>query len=183
MSRLQSLQIELTHLREELHIRDQLVQQLSQELFRLVTETTNPESAPEPASGQPQAEMLSIQAQLHSISQHVEFYQEQIHARDLEIQQLRRTVQELTQHSQRLERVLQELPEVYRRKFAGRMAPLQEKVGAIQQENQQLQAELRRSSHQVAPQVRKSDRRVELPQFSHLNSPSLLSASLKSAID
>jgi predicted nuclease with TOPRIM domain len=39
--KLQSLQRETSRLREELQLRDQLVQQLSQELFRLVKGNTN----------------------------------------------------------------------------------------------------------------------------------------------
>ncbi|MGC1247633.1 MAG: hypothetical protein WA865_15565, partial [Spirulinaceae cyanobacterium] len=38
---LNSLQSEASHLREELQLRDQLVQQLSQELFRLVKGNAN----------------------------------------------------------------------------------------------------------------------------------------------
>ena len=157
------LQSEVARLREELQLRDQLVQQLSQELFRLVKGNAN--FAPVPAlSEEQQVGMRNLQEQLQSVEQQLAFYQEQISSRDAEIYQLRQSVQELTDRSRMLEQVVQELPQVYRKKFAERMIPVREKVASLQQENRQLHAELQSVSYRLAVRNRQSTR-VELPTF------------------
>ncbi|MCA1991777.1 MAG: hypothetical protein LDL41_06995, partial [Coleofasciculus sp. S288] len=74
---LQSLQVEASRLREELHLRDQLVQQLSQELFRLVKGNAN-FTPPQEVSERHQAQMRVLREQLQDVEQQVTFYQEQI---------------------------------------------------------------------------------------------------------
>lgn len=157
------LQAEVARLREELQMRDQLVQQLSQELFRLVK--GNASFTPAPAlSEEQQVGMRNLQEQLQNVEQQLAFYQEQISSRDTEIYQLRQSVQELTDRSRMLEQVVQELPQVYRKKFAERMIPVREKVASLQQENRQLHAELQSVSYRLAVRNRQSTR-VELPTF------------------
>jgi chromosome segregation ATPase len=103
-------------------MRDQLVQQLSQELFRLVKS-----KGEVPASVDlPDYQMLEVRKlreQLQSVEQQVSFYQDQLSERDGEIHQLRQNVQELSDRSRMLEQVVQELPTVYRQKFAERLEP------------------------------------------------------------
>ena len=86
---------EVARLQEELQMRDQLVQQLSQELFRLVKGDKSFMPAPE-VSQQHQSEIRSLREQLRGVEQQVAFYQEQIEGRDTEIFQLRHTVHELS---------------------------------------------------------------------------------------
>jgi predicted nucleic acid-binding Zn-ribbon protein len=157
------LQSEAVRLREELQTRDQLVQQLSQELFRLVKGNASivPSSAPSEAH---MAELRALREQLQSVEQQVTFYQEQIASRDTEIYQLRQSVKELTERSKMLERVVQELPQVYRQKFAERMAPIREKVTQIQRENRQLHAELQSVSYRLAVRNRRVTE-IDLPSF------------------
>lgn len=159
----QELQVEVTRLTEELHTRDQLVQQLSQELFRLVKGNTNFMPSPE-VSERHMAEMRALREQLQGVEQQVSFYQEQISERDSEIYQLRQSVQELTDRSRMLEQVVQELPKIYRQKFAERMAPIKEKVAAIQRENRQLHAELQSVSYRLAVRTRRTSS-LDLPTF------------------
>jgi DNA repair exonuclease SbcCD ATPase subunit len=159
----QELQVEVTRLREELQTRDQLVQQLSQELFRLVKGNTNFMPSPE-VSERHMAEMRALREQLQGVEQQVAFYQEQISERDVEIYQLRQSVQELTDRSRMLEQVVQELPKIYRQKFAERMAPVKEKVAAIQRENRQLHAELQSVSYRLAVRTRRTSS-LDLPNF------------------
>jgi chromosome segregation ATPase len=161
---LQAVQSEVSRLREELHLRDQLVQQLSQELFRLVKGNANFMPQPE-VSERHQAEMRALREQLQDVEEQVTFYQEQISTRDSEIYQLRQSVQELTDRSRMLEQVVQELPHIYRRKFAERMAPVREKVSMLQRENRQLHAELQSVSYRLAVRSRNITR-VDLPSFS-----------------
>jgi chromosome segregation ATPase len=162
---LKALQTEVSRLREDLHLRDQLVQQLSQELFRLVKGNANFTPPPE-VSERHQAQMRLLREQLQDVEQQVKFYQEQITSRDQEIYQLRQSVQELTDRSRMLEQVVQELPQIYRQKFAERMAPVREKVAMLQRENRQLHAELQSVSYRLAVRNRNITR-IELPSFAH----------------
>lgn len=159
----QGAQAEISRLHEEITMRDQLVQQLSQELFRLVK--GNVALAPKPEVSEEQlVEMCTLREQLQSVEEQVAFYQEQIATRDTEIYQLRQTVQELTDRSRMLEQVVQELPEIYRNKFTERIAPIREKIGQLQRENRQLHAELQSVSYRLA--VRNRDvNHVDLPTF------------------
>jgi chromosome segregation ATPase len=157
------LQTEVASLREELQMRDQLVQQLSQELFRLVKGNTGFMPSPE-VSERHQAEMRALREQLQGVEQQVTFYQEQISDRDSEIYQLRQSAQELSDRSRMLEQVVQELPNIYRQKFAERMIPVREKVARIQRENRQLHAELQSVSYRLAVRSRRSSQ-IDLPSF------------------
>lgn len=163
---LQSLYAEASRLREEVQMRDQLVQQLSQELFRLVKGNTQFMPQPE-VSERHQTEIRLLRDQLQEVEQQVTFYQEQISHRDTDIYQLRQSVQELTDRSRMLEQVVQELPRIYRQKFAERMAPVKEKVEQLQRENRQLHAELQSVSYRLAVKTRRrSTANIELPSFS-----------------
>lgn len=159
----QELNTEVARLREELQMRDSLVQQLSQELFRLVKGNTQFMPTPE-VSERHMAEMRALREQLQGVEQQVTFYQEQLGDRDTEIYHLRQSVQELTDRSRMLEQVVQELPKIYRQKFAQRMAPVREKVAQLQRENRQLHAELQSVSYRLAVRTRRTSH-LDLPSF------------------
>src|SRR4028118_1762291 len=166
---LPKLQSEVARIREELQMQDQLVQQLSQELFRLVK--GNATFIPKPEVSERQiAEVKLSREQLQEVEQQVTFYQEQISERDGEIHQLRQSVQELSERSRMLEQVVQELPQIYRQKFAERMAPVREKVAMLQRENRQLHAELQSVSYRLAVRSRNITR-IDLPSFSRPRGP------------
>ncbi|MBW4676426.1 MAG: hypothetical protein KME52_21140 [Desmonostoc geniculatum HA4340-LM1] len=161
----QALSTEVSQLRQELQLRDQLVQQLSQELFRLVKGNTNfmPQ---QPDIERDTTQLQALQEQLQAVEQQVAFYQEQITTRDSEIYQLRQSVQELTDRTRMLEQVVQELPQIYRRKFEERMTPVREKVAMLQRENRQLQAELQSVSYRLAIKTRNASHSgIDLPNF------------------
>lgn len=163
---IQALSTEVSQLRQELQLRDQLVQQLSQELFRLVKGNTRfiPQR---PETECDLSQLEALREQLQSIEQQVTFYQEQITSRDSEIHQLRQSVQELTDRSRMLEQVVQELPQIYRRKFEERMTPVRDKVAMLQRENRQLQAELQSVSYRLALKTRHASHSgIDLPNFS-----------------
>ncbi|MEO1147139.1 MAG: Npun_F5560 family protein [Cyanobacteria bacterium J06638_22] len=157
------LQAEVAHLRDELQIRDQLVQQLSQELFRMVKGNATAKTNAQP-SEENLNEMRVLREQLHGVEQQVSFYQNQLESRDTEIHQLRQTVKDLGDRSQMLERVVQEMPQVYRQKFAERLSPIKEKVALIQQENRRLHAELQSVSYRLAVRNRRVSH-IDLPSF------------------
>ena len=170
-STIQSLSTEVSKLRQELQLREQLVQQLSQELFRLVKGNANFTSQPD-FSERHLSQLTDLRDQLQAVEEQVNFYQEQITTRDAEIYQLRQSVQELTDRSRMLEQVVQELPQIYRHKFEERMAPVREKVAMLQKENRQLQAELQSVSYRLALKSRNTTHSgIDLPNFSHGDSP------------
>lgn len=163
----QALREEVSQLQQELQLREQLVQQLSQELFRLVKGNTNFMPQQEVPEGH-QEQLLALREQLQAVEQQVLFYQEQITTRDSEIYQLRQSVQELTDRSRMLEQVVQELPQIYRRKFEERMAPVREKMATLQRDNRQLQAELQSVSYRLALKTRTTSHSgIDLPNFPH----------------
>ena len=136
-----TLKAEVARFREELTTRDKLIQQLSQELFRLVKDNTTYTPPPE-TPGDYRVEARLLREQLEGVEQQVRFYQEQLQRRDVEIHQLRQTIRELTERGQMLEQVIRELPKVYTQKFAERLAPIKSKIMSLQRENRQLQADL-----------------------------------------
>ena len=168
-----TLKAEVARFREELSIRDKLVQQLSQELFRLVKNHT----ADAPPSAIPEdyrAEVRLLREQLQGVEQQVQFYQHQLHRRDLEIQQLRQTIRELSERGQILEQVIRELPKVYTRKFAERLAPIKNKIMSLQTENRRLQSDLvavtdRLASRGLSLEPSPADFKLDLP---NINEPS-----------
>lgn len=157
-------QAELARLQEELQMRDQLVQQLSQELFRLVKGNKDFMPSVE-VSERHQAEVRALRDQLQGVEKQVAFYQEQIEGRDAEIYQLRQTVQELTDRTRMLEQVVQELPKIYKQKFSERMTAVKERVANIQTENRQLHAELQSVSYRLAVRSRRNQHCLDLPTF------------------
>jgi DNA repair exonuclease SbcCD ATPase subunit len=165
-----TLKAEVARFREELSIRDKLVQQLSQELFRLVKDNTAYAPRPEVA-GDYRAEVRLLREQLQGVEQQVHFYQHQLHRRDLEIQQLRQTIRELSERGQMLEQVIRELPKVYTRKFAERLAPIKNKIMSLQSENRRLQSDLvavtdRLASRGLSIQPSTPDFKLDLPNIS-----------------
>lgn len=155
---------EVARLREELEMRDQLVQQLSQELFRLVKGDQNFLPMPEVAE-QHQEEVRSLRDQMHHLEEQVTFYQAQIEERDAETHHLRQTTQALTDRTRMLEQVVQELPRIYKEKFAERMNAVKDRVAKIQQENRELQAELQSTSYRLAMRSRRGPSNLDLPTF------------------
>ncbi len=158
-------QAEVARLQEELQMRDELVQQLSRELFRLVKGNAGIVPSSSEASAEHQAEVRALREQLQGVEQQVSFYQGELEARNTEVVELRQTVQELTDRTRMLEQVVQDLPKVYRQKFDDRMEAVRNKVSQLQQENRRLQAELQSVSYRLAVRTRRSQQ-LDLPSFS-----------------
>ena len=159
----QAAPAEIARLRDELQMRDRLVQQLSQELFRLVKGN----AGLVPTSDQPerhQAELQALRDRVREVEEQVGFYQDQLADRDAEIYQLRQSVQELGDRSRMLEQTIQELPNVYRSKFEDRLGAIKERVQQLQQENRNLQAELQSVSYRLAVSSRRPGS-LDLPEF------------------
>jgi predicted RNase H-like nuclease (RuvC/YqgF family) len=167
---------EVLNLRQQLACRDQLVEQLSQELYRVIIEHPDwflpaqakiTEGLPlrESAVGPQQVQVL--QQQMQELEKQIGFYQQQIAHRDAELVRLRESVQEMGDRNQMLEKVIQELPEVYRQKFTERLAQIKAKVEALQRENRQLQAELQNINYLAIARTNPEHptEQVDLPNF------------------
>ncbi len=166
-----TLKAEVARFRDELNIRDRLVQQLSQELFRLVKEPTDYAPRTGITGGTDyRAEVRLLREQLQGVEEQVILHQEQLQLRDFEIHQLRQTVRNLQERGQMLEQVIRELPKIYTRKFAERLAPIKTKIMELQSENRQLQAELISVTEKLSAQganIQQSKTRLglDLPQI------------------
>lgn len=171
----ETLQAEIAQLKGELEMRDQLVDQLSHELFRLVKDHPNFTSS-EAENDPHQSQLERLNAQLAEIEEQVQFYQKQISTRDAEIYQLQTKVNTLTERNQTLEQMVQELPEIYRQKFAQRMKPVKEKVEQLQRENQQLHSQVQTLTYRLTVRSRPSqDNQVDLPELQKNDSSQLSS--------
>jgi hypothetical protein len=141
---------ELMTLKQQIRGRDQLVEQLSTELFRMVR--AHPPalpaaiSPPHPSSGMTNPDAERLRQELQAIEQQIAFYQDQIDKRDAEIAQLQKNCQVLSERNQSLELIVQELPVVYRQKFADRLDQVKSKVQSLQSENQRLSHQLQQQN-------------------------------------
>ena len=139
-------QVEILSLHRQLQMRDQLVDQLSTELFRAF-KAYPPALAPAaPSPAAPLRATPSIPApltpELPELEKQIEFYQRQIDKRDAENSRLRKSCQTLRERNHMLEQMIQDLTTVYRQKFSGRLAQVKAKVELLEQENRRLHAEL-----------------------------------------
>jgi len=176
----QQLQAEIARLNEEVRMRDRLVEQLSQELFRLVKGNANFAPTTELSTEQ-HKHVQMLRQQLEEVEQQVEFYQEQISQRDAELYAQRQAVQELTDRASTLERVVQELPQIYKEKFAERLKPIEERVALLQRENRQLHAELQSVNYRLAQKTKSAPDGIDLPAFPPIDQGSERRAELSSS--
>lgn len=150
---------EILALLQALQVRDQLIQQLSQELFRLLVQPEQPalSAAPFPDCSPSEPIANPLHRQLQETEAQLHHYQSQLVSRDSEIAHLTQTVQELRDRNHLLAQTVRELPEVYRQKFTARLAQVQQQVDVLQQENRRLQTELQTVSYELALLNRESD--------------------------
>jgi chromosome segregation ATPase len=159
------LQQEINLLKVDLEQKDLLVQQLSEELFRLVKGNTA--FLPNAEQHEQHSEEMRLLAQkLALVENQLIASQSQIEARDREAVELRQTIQEMSDRNRMLEQVVQELPNIYRDKFAERIVPIKQKIEALQKENRQLHIELQSLSFRLSGRTRRptSQQRLELPR-------------------
>ncbi len=167
------LQVENAQLREELQQRDVLIQQLSEELFRLVkgnvafvpSTTAIAVQECEQARRMLTEKVAILEAQLLEA-------RSEIAEKERTIASLRRQIHELSDRQKALEKTLAEQPNIYRAKFAERMIPVKRKIELLQKENRQLHMELQSLSFCLA------SRHIGSPyQLPPLSSASLASRS------
>jgi hypothetical protein len=164
-------QSEIAYLQEELQVRDQLVQQLSQELFRLVKGNASFVDPPHTlAAGEDELNPFNNPWSVSLDSAVNAQEQEESHVR--EVHQLRQTVQELTDRCRLLEQAIQEFPEIYRQKFTERMQLVKERIMLLQQENRCLKNELHSTTHRLMASKQRSNSEIDLPKFPQFSASS-----------
>lgn len=160
----EALATEVQQLRQQLQLRDQLVNQLSAELFRMVKTHPPALAASTTAVNAPTSPVTTAtQDELQHLEQQIEFYQTQIDKRDIEIGRLQKSCQILSERNQMLEHIIQELPEVYRQKFTDRLDLVKSKVQSLQTENRRLQNELQQLNTRSLPEDQGVNPRLSLP--------------------
>lgn len=160
---------------QELMVRDQLVEQLSEELYRLMAQhpelfarfyqARQAETANAELLQTLQEQLQQVEGQITFYQEQINLYQEQMQHRQDEIGQLQEAMQEMGDRNQMLEKVIQEMPEVYRQKFAERLTQVKAKVESLQQENRQLRGELRNMHGLLAAQSRQTMNLPSLPSL------------------
>ncbi len=182
--------VSLQALQQDIEIRDQLVKQLSEEMYRLIVEQpelfANFYQARKEAqqanqlTEQTLQQLTELQHQALALADQISFYQTQIEQRDQEIQKrdqeiqrLQGSLHEYNERNQMLEKVIQEMPDVYRQKFSERLATVKHKLESLQQENQQLRIQVRQLQNQANNGARNS-LNLDLPGLPALGQGRLL---------
>lgn len=111
----EQLYAELQRLQEEVLLRDQLIQQLSRQLYTELDRSKAPQAAVDAIAP------------------------ESLEAKPADLQQ---EYLALKARNQQLEHQLLQLPQVYQRKFEERLEPIQARLQFLEAENQRLQAHL-----------------------------------------
>jgi chromosome segregation ATPase len=169
---------ELAQLRQQIQVRDQLVGQLSTELFRMVK--THPPALPASTGTRSthesipsfQTEEGGLRADLSRLEEQIEFYQGQIDKRDVEITRLQKSCQVLSERNQLLETIVQELPEIYKQKFVDRLDVVKSKVQSLQTENRRLNSALQQVNAQGLPEAGGAGKNLALPAKRNALNPS-----------
>jgi chromosome segregation ATPase len=172
---------DIAQLKQELQQKDLLVQQLSEELFRLVKGNVAFTPTKE-VSEQHQTELLELRKKLATVEQQLAATHTRLHDRDQEIVALRQKVEELSDRNKALDKAVEELPVMYRNKFAERMVPIKAKVEMLQKENRQLHMELQSLSYRLASRVRPQKSNCQRLLSQHYQFSRLLELLQKSSI-
>lgn len=154
---------ELRRLKNELQRYSRVVEQLSAELFHRLRQERQIDAATVMAWHR---QSQKLQGELQQVQQELQQREQAL----VEVQGLLAAARERNQH---LETILRDLPEVYRRRFNARLAPVKEQLAQLQEENRRLQAELQRycALTQTASR-RKSPSSIDLPKFPPLQTVS-----------
>ncbi|MFN3361003.1 MAG: Npun_F5560 family protein [Pseudanabaenaceae cyanobacterium] len=152
-----NLQQEVERLQQELAQRDVLIEQLSEELFRLLKGNV----AFVPQTSREKQELDLAQDQIQTLEAELADAQRLIEAKDQEIAQLKVQIQEMSERIRRLEKIVQEMPAIYKQKFTERMLPIKAKVEMLQRENRELHMELQTLNYHLTKNIR--PKRLELP--------------------
>ncbi|MEN9216137.1 MAG: hypothetical protein Q6K90_02295 [Gloeomargarita sp. HHBFW_bins_162] len=154
---------ELQRLKKQLHQYQHLIEQLSKELYYRLRQERQVDAGTVVAL---QGQVQTLQAELHQV-------QQQVQQREQELVQMHGSLVVAQERNQNLETILRDLPEVYRRRFNARLAPVKEQLSRLQEENRRLQAELHRyGALTQTPTKREPHPSIDLPKFPPLQTVS-----------
>jgi chromosome segregation ATPase len=159
---METLRDENIRLQQELQQRDLLVQQLSEEVLRLVK--GNVAFLPNQAlSEQHEQEMRSLTHKLVNAEEQLILHQLLLKEREQQLSELQNTLASVNATAQSLQQKIDNLPTVYSTKFSERMEPVKSKVEELQKQNTQLNSEVQNLSHLLAHTV--PPQRIEVPEI------------------
>ncbi len=159
---METLRDENIRLQQELQQRDLLVQQLSEEVLRLVK--GNVAFLPHQAlSEQHHEEMRSLMTKFQNSEEQLILSQLLLKERDQQVSELRQALSEANANMQNLQRKIENLPTVYGTKFSERMEPVKSKVEELQKQNTQLNSEVQNLSHRLSHTA--PPQRIEVPEI------------------
>lgn len=155
---------ELKQLKVQIHRYSHLVNQLSVELFQRLRQERQADVGT----------LMALQAQIQKLQAESQQLQQQLHQREQELVQVHGSLVAARERNQNLETILRDLPEVYRRRFNARLAPVKEQLSRLQEENRRLQGELQRygALTQTVTAQREATPSIDLPKFPPLSAVS-----------
>lgn len=125
---------ELRRLKFQIQQYSHLVNQLSAELFHRLHQERRVDAGT----------VVALQGQIEKLQGELRQVQQDLHQREQELVQVHGSLVSARERNQNLETILRDLPEVYRRRFNARLAPVKEQLAKLQEENRRLQSELQR---------------------------------------
>jgi len=159
---METLRDENIRLQQELQQRDLLVQQLSEEVLRLVK--GNVAFLPNQAlSEQHEQEVRSLTNKLLNAEEQLILHQLLLKEREQQLSELQNTLAEVNANAQSLQQKIDNLPTVYSTKFSERMEPVKSKVEELQKQNTQLNSEVQNLSHRLSHAI--PPQRIEVPEI------------------
>ncbi|MEN9244045.1 MAG: hypothetical protein Q6K81_04030 [Gloeomargarita sp. DG02_5_bins_242] len=154
---------ELHRLQRQLHQYQNLVNQLSQELFQRLRQERQVDSGM----------VVALQSQVQTLQTELQQMQHRVQQREQELVQMYGSLVSAQERNQNLETILRDLPEVYRRRFNARLAPVKEQLSRLQEENRRLQGELQRYGALTQSKAgREPTPTIDLPKFPPLHAVS-----------
>jgi len=159
---METLRDENNRLTQELQQRDLLVQQLSEEVLRLVK--GNIAFLPNQSlSQQHEQEIKALTNKLLNTEEQLILCQLLLKERDQQLSELRQALETENAQTQNLQHKIDNLPTVYGAKFSERMEPVKSKVEELQKQNTQLNSEVQNLSHRLAHAP--APQRIEVPEI------------------
>jgi len=116
----------------QLQERDQLVQQLAQEIIHVNQHNRALQQQLDQSASHPQTGNAYLEQQLAKT-------REDLFLKEKENFTLLERLQQAQQENARLQQYLRDLPDLYRQKFAERMIPFKERLSQVESENHRLQ--------------------------------------------
>lgn len=159
---METLRDENNRLRQELEQKDILIQELSEEVLRLVKGNITLE-LDQGLAAQQESEVRSLAQKLRHSEEQLILSQLLLRERDQQISELRQALDHAENESRELQARIDSLPEVYSSKFSERMEPIKSKVEELQKQKDLLTSEIQTLSQRLAssPQLQ----RIELPEI------------------